>query len=345
MNGPASLAYPGSRSLAAWWGQLTAFQPTSWWVGHLLLHRIDALAGQTRPCPLEPLDRALLAALASWPNSTVAQLDDRLRVGPSLLRQAFRCLADAHLAAVDVQGCWQLTDRGKYAREHGECPSVVFERRPFFFTEGGHFLALPPTIAVPHPAPADWSFDAGALRNCVGQSDDWKERHGFPREVESMAIGPGEPGNGLPAWRRVALDRAVRLPVAVVRCADEKLFGFPMQTEKWALQTDPPAFTLSDDWRTIFPELAAAPTATELLQAWQGWCQPRGVVNVEAERIAVDGHRLRVEASAKVLDRLRGARSDIAKGDGWVLVGTGKLRAALLLEIVEASVQADVTVG
>jgi hypothetical protein len=344
MNGSPALAFPNSRTLAAWWNQLAAHRPSALWAGHLLVHRVEALVGRTTLRPLEALDRALLVALAAGP-ADVSTLDERVHLGPPFLTNCLRTLAALGLAEADAE-IWRPAEAGRRALERGEFPEVVYERRPFFFTEGApgrppRFLALDPALSVPHPAPPGWTFDAALLRDCVARPDDWKLRYGFPADVEVVAVGPTDAGPGaLPAWRRVAVDRTERLPVAIVRGASpdgEKILAFPFRAEGWTLQTDAPVFTLGSDWRDILPELTAESGAADLRQAWQLWCQPRGVVHFEPERVVVEGHRLRVEAAPRAMDRLRNARNDLTRGDGWVLVGANRLRPALLLEVAQAA--------
>ena len=42
MTSAASLAFPGSRTLAGWWRQLASLAPQAFAVGHLFLHRLEA---------------------------------------------------------------------------------------------------------------------------------------------------------------------------------------------------------------------------------------------------------------------------------------------------------------
>ena len=49
-----------------------------------------------------------------------------------------------------------------------------------------------------------------------------------------------------------------------------------------------------------------------------------------------DSPRLRVQAPPRFLERLHALRSDVLKGEAWLLVGTGHLRPVARIEIVPA---------
>src|SRR5262249_59447288 len=93
MTVPPALVFPGGRTLAGWWKQLERWQPQALWCGHLLLHRVEALAAVTRSQPLAPFPRLLLQALALGAPATPAEVDARLHLGPHVTRQALRRLA------------------------------------------------------------------------------------------------------------------------------------------------------------------------------------------------------------------------------------------------------------
>ena len=58
MSGP--LAFPGGRALAGWLRQVVPHGPESVWVGHLALHRVEALVDLTRPCRVDRFSRFVL---------------------------------------------------------------------------------------------------------------------------------------------------------------------------------------------------------------------------------------------------------------------------------------------
>ena len=92
-------------------------------------------------------------------------------------------------------GGWRLTERGRRALDAGAYTASVEERRAFTFVEEGdpnsppRFVALHgPAVAL--PPPPDWRFDPAALAACVRRPPEWKERHGFPADVEAVVAPP-----------------------------------------------------------------------------------------------------------------------------------------------------------
>src|SRR5262249_54488324 len=85
MTASAPLVFPGSRTLAGWWRQLTPWQPRTWWVGHILLHRIEALVELAPLTSLDPLHRLVLQALTLNGSLPAERLDERLHLGRQLL--------------------------------------------------------------------------------------------------------------------------------------------------------------------------------------------------------------------------------------------------------------------
>ncbi len=112
--------------------------------------------------------------------------------------------------------------------------------------------------------------------------------------------------HGAPAaWQRVVLDRPERLPVAVVLGDSDRLFGFAVQQEGWAVLADQPAFEIGADWRAVFPHLAADLPLAEWQAAWRAWCQPRNVPPADVEHCALERQpgRLFVRAPARLVQR------------------------------------------
>ena len=195
------------------------------------------------------------------------------------------------------------------------------------------------------------------LQACIDQPAEWKQRYGFPEDVQQVAApipealgqeassgqaaGPsGLPGNQPPSWQRVILDRPERLLAVLILVAPEgggdRLHGYGVRQDGWVLQSEP-AFTLAAGWQEPFPELLEEPSPDLWRQAWRGWCQPRGLTTAETDTCPLQriGHRLRVELSSRFMDRLRSSRSDALKGEAWLLAGEGRVRTAALLEVVE----------
>src|SRR6516225_6397617 len=116
MTAAPSLAFPGGRKLAGWWRQLAAYRPLGLWVGHLLLHHVEAAVRLSHPRRPDPLTLFLLRALAlagpenegrpAPPDAVLDRLDSRLHLGRQVLRQALRDLEAEGLAAPDASGRW-----------------------------------------------------------------------------------------------------------------------------------------------------------------------------------------------------------------------------------------------
>jgi hypothetical protein len=351
MTAAPSLAFPGSRVVAGWWRQLAPLRPRALWVAHLFFHRVEALARVARPERLDSFRRAILKALAAAPAKTVPGLDARLHLGPQVLRQVLERLHADGLAEAGAGGGWASTALGRQALDRGEYPRAGYERRVFHFVENRRgppqFLNLNPALPSPFPAPEGWRFDAGLLEACPRRPDEWKRRHGFPADVERVLRGGAETGqvnNAVPEWRRVILDQPEHLPAALVLApgADgggERLLGFAVRPEGWALQAPEAAFSLGAGWQETFPDLAQEAGLGAWRQAWREWCQPRGVPAAEVEACALErrDHLLRVLAPKKLVDRLRSARSDAIKGEAWLLAGGENVRPAALVEVQEAA--------
>jgi hypothetical protein len=201
-------------------------------------------------------------------------------------------------------------------------------------------------------------FDPALLYACPRQSPEWKNRHSFPEEVLEI-LGEGGSSQQIPVdkerarhtpqfatvdtaeWRQVIVDSPMRLFALLVRGwqGEDRLQGFAVRPEGWGLQGESPCFSLEEDsWLEVFPDLAAEPPTDVWRQAWRAWCQARHVPGAEAEACQLErlGVYLRITMPHRVVDRLRAARSDALKGEGWILAGEGPVRPLARLEIVEA---------
>jgi hypothetical protein len=351
MTPVSPLVFPGSRVLAGWWKQLAPFQPQALWAGHLLLHRIEALAAARRLCHLDSVSRFVLRALAFAGAGSLQDLDQRLHLGVPLLRQLLRQLESEKLVHREEARMWSLTALGKHGLEQGSYNQVQQARRAFYFVEKEqptappHFLNLQNASTALTWSGADgWRFEPGQLQACLGMAREWKQRFGFPLDVEKiMDGGPDKesPASASEAWQRIVVDRPERLMAVLVLVAGgeskERLLGFAVQLEGWILQIAEPAFVIDADWQSVFPDVAVDPPPDHWLHAWRAWCQPRGVPAAEVDACILERQvcRLRVTASHRLVERLRAARSDVFKGEAWLLAGTGRLRAAAQVELAE----------
>jgi hypothetical protein len=330
--------WPPGRTLAGWWPHLGRFCPRALWLSHLYLHRIEAPVGVCRPPPLDGVTRLLLEALArAGDNMSPGRLLGVLRLDAQLLGRLLAELSAAGLARSN--DAWSVTEAGRQALA-GRYEPVVRERRTFYFAEGPpahrgvRFLPLDRPPTSPSPQGADWHFDAGLLRACVEQSAEWKQRHGFPAEVRA-APEPAE------AWQQVIIDRPEQLLVLFVLSGEEQeqepLLGLAVQVPGWQLQTERPVLTLGAGWREVLPELAEDPGLERWREAWRGWCQPRGLPPGEIEACVLErrGVALVVRAPRPLVERLRAGRSEVLKGETWLLAGEERTRCAAVVELVD----------
>src|SRR5262249_54660818 len=133
---PASpLVFPGSRTLAGWWKQLAYLQPRALWVGHLLLHRVEALAASQLLSRLDSLSLFVLRALALTGGGSLEELDQRLHLGRPLLRQLLRQLEREQLLHSEGADTWSLTLLGNQGLEQGSYLRIHHGRRTFYFVE------------------------------------------------------------------------------------------------------------------------------------------------------------------------------------------------------------------
>jgi hypothetical protein len=367
MSGGAALPFPASRALAGWWRQLASLQPDALWVGHLLLHHIEALVRLRRLFRLHALSALILHALAleSMPcpmplsarplpanpgEDQLQRLDARMRLGRQLLRQILRALARQGLAQEGTDGCWILADAGRQALEEGQATESCLGRRSFYFVDqenqtadrdaSAAFLSLHPGTAAPWAAGEDWHFNTAALRACVAQSAPWKQARGFPMEIVDTVTDEDDHARDAgmaAAWQRVLVDRPEHLAVVIARQAGGRMLGFAFQLQNWTLQVREPVFTLVENETDDLAGWCPVPSPATWRQAWQLWAQQRGLAPAEAEACAVEpaGVQLRVLATPGVFERLRSGPPDIFKGEAWILAGAGRLRGAARLQLVE----------
>jgi hypothetical protein len=350
MSVAAPLLFPGSRTLSGWWRQLAAWQPHALWIGHLLLHRVEALVRVTQPRRADPFMQLVLRALrldeANDAPHTLAmpqrleRIQSRLHLERPLLAQVLRRLESEGL--IQLAADRLLTALGQQAAEQGEFPQIGQERRVFYFLDGGrperrpHFLNLRRHSDLPCPARDGWEFSVGDLGACIRQSAAWKQQRGFPEEVQDV-VGT-KPTDAAP-WQSVILDRAERLVAAFILAPAEegrdRLLGFAVQEETWILESAEPILALGSGWQEPFPELGRDPPLDQWREAWRTWCQPRGlpVPEVSACGLERQGHCLKVLAAPRLLERIQAGRGDALRGKAWLLAGEGPYRAAALLEI------------
>lgn len=376
MIGASSLAFPGSKTLASWWRQLAHWQPLMLWVGHLFVHRVEALVGSVRSQPLDPLNLFLLKALdlegqivaednATGPTATsevrlsvpLARLDARLGLGSAFLLQSLRQLAQDGLVEKDNRSHWLLTGQGRLALAQGHFNRCQHERRVFPFVErldaaglrlaSPHFLHLRKVTGIPWQPSEDFMFQIDWLQVALEHDNDWKRNFGFPSDVRSIvSLSPGQAANHQanpelpPPGQRIVVDHAERLLVALFTSASNPacLLGLAARQEGWLLQTAELLLTLEQGWPEVLPELTLSTQQESARLAWRNWGKTAGLQTAETDagQVTYAANRLRVCLPDAVLQKLRGLRSDVFKGDTWLLLGEGRLRAAAILEVVSA---------
>src|SRR5712691_6938591 len=119
MISAASLAFPGSKTLAGWWRQLTSHKPLSIGVGYLFLHRIEAPVVYLKPKKIERFSLLVLQAL-EWDAprgepgepALLERRHARLHLERPVIVQLLRVLQAEGLAGIDADGNWAVSARG-----------------------------------------------------------------------------------------------------------------------------------------------------------------------------------------------------------------------------------------
>ncbi len=318
------LLFPDDRVLAGWGHRLAPLRPRALWVGRLFLHHVEALARVTRGAEQDRIPALILHSLALGKPATLTELSGRLHLPPPVLGGVLRDLAADGLAEADGGGRWRPTEAGQNGR------AASLERRRFHFLDRSaaglppHFVALTAS-AVPYAAPPAWSFDPALLLACVARPPEWKRRHGFPSEVQAVVTQ----GDAASRWRGVVVDRAeqVTAALALVREAED---GSGERLLAYAVDSGVPILTAGAGWREVFPDLTDEASDEAWRDAWRAWCATRGVSAEECASCAVrrEGHRLHVTAPGRLRDVVR-------EEETWLLVGSGSVRPAALVELVE----------
>jgi DNA-binding MarR family transcriptional regulator len=344
MDRASSLIYPGSRTLAGWWRQLHAYQPQAFWIGYSFLHRVEAHVNVVRAQPVEPLTHLVLQALALEQTQSVslADLQARLRLPIAVVQRVLVGMEREGLLSRSPPDRWQVTERGNEALRCRHVPMHVQERRVFPFLEcldaSGLRLGPPRFLPVAECAGAPWlvdaahQFDVTWLPASIGQSIEWKKACGFPAEVESLADSTASE-----AWQHVIVDRPERVLFVLIlskTAGSSELLGFAVKVDGWTLYDQMPVLRVPESARTALPELVS-PAAEVWQEAWRSWCRQRQLPMNEVEICVLAYHspRLEVQPPPRLLQRLHAAKSDLFKGDAWLLVGEGYVRTAAQLAV------------
>lgn len=340
MDRASSLIYPGSRTLAGWWRQLQPQQPRAFQVGYGYVHRIDAPVEVCREQPTDALTHLLLQAIILDPNSSLDELHARLQLPVAVLRQILLAVECDGLLERTDRGHWRPTERGRHALAHRWYPLPIRCRSTLSFLERLNplgqrsapplFVPLAENVGVPWQVDDSHRFDPAWLQSCIAQSAEWKKRHGFPREIESLALQPG-----VPAWEQVIVDRAERFLFVLLR-SNAEWIGYSARADGWNLFDQTPIMRLPVTDGTLGSDLLEAPALPVWQDAWRDWCKQRNLPLNEAESctLTYQPPRLEVQAPERLVQRLRAAKSDLLKGEAWLLVGDGFVRTAAVITIV-----------
>jgi hypothetical protein len=325
----APVAPPG-RALAGWWRQLAPHQIRRLWFADWLVHCLDVLTRCSRPATLEPVQRLALGALALG-SMTATRVAELLGVEPALAARMLAELADYGLAR-EQHGAWTCGEAGRTALERGEFLRIAYERRTF------HLRHDPPTflplaghgqpVAIPDTPPAPLA----ALREMAGRAALWKAQAGFPAEVQEILDLTSPVPPGIEPWLRVPVDRPERLTTALALTASGDLLSFACRADTWELLPQPilsVSATNPRDWHLPDPDLDSWRTA------WRGWCRSIRVTPGEVDAAAVrrSEHKLIMSAPPALVDRLRVARTELLRGEAWLLAGDGASREAVVVEL------------
>lgn len=345
MDRASSLIFPGSRTLAGWWRQLLPYQPQAFWIGYGFLHRIDAPVSALCSRPVDPLAHLVLQAVAleQSTGAGLANLQTRLRLPVAVVQRVLVGMQDVGWLARSGPDRWHTTEPGDRALAQRHYLVPTQERRNFPFLErmnpGGqrlgpsHFLPIAECAHVPWPVDDLHRFDPRWLHAAIEQSADWKKSCGFPLDVESLSAGaPSEDG------QHVILDRPERVLLVQILTDSERakeLLCFVVKVDGWMLFERTPVVRLPVSACAIWPELMHEPASAVWQEAWRSWCRQRQMPTNEVEICALTYHppRLEVQAPSRLVQRLQAAKSDLFKGEAWLLVGDGYVRTAAFLTL------------
>lgn len=353
-----TLPFPSGRILAGWWKQLAGLEPQGWWVGHLFVHRVEAAVAVEEGHALAPLHHLILQSLAlAGPSPEglpapipLPELTARLRLSGALLGQILRQQMRKGWLEEVPRG-FRLTEAGRAALSEGKEHAPARRRQVFSFLErrdlaGSRladpcFLPLAPTpLARPWSLGAAFPFDPAWLKECVAREFSWKQSHGFPVQVKSF-LAPDSPNgqeDDLPGWQKIVVDRLEEVTLTLVRPCKEpaSILGFAARPSDWHLDAGQAVLNCPG---AALPPLQENASSEVCRQAWTAWASLRNLPHsdVDACRLTLDRLILRVQAPGHLVDLLRQAKSDVLKGESWVLLGDGFLRQAARLEVKAAS--------
>jgi hypothetical protein len=351
MDRASSLIFPGSRTLSGWWRQLQHHQPQALQVGYGHVHRIEALTQLERAEPIDAITQMVLRALGlkNAPGDTqgdgvvLHDLGRQLCMPAALVQQILIDIEKKGLIAQTGNAGWHITEQGRHAGETRQYGVRKLERRVFSFLEqldvaglrSGPplFLPIAECAGMPWQVEPALRFEPGWLEACIGQNSDWKRSHGFPQEIEMLVQDASAP-----AWQQVIVDRPERVLMVLI-CGGKgpaaEWLGFAVRAEGWEISTEAPIFRLTSAAWNNGLVLTDPPSAHACQNAWRSWCRERQLPPNETEScvLSYEAPRLHLQAPERFVQRLRAAKSDLLKGEAWLLLGEGYMRTAALLAL------------
>jgi hypothetical protein len=346
MDRASSLIFPGSKTLAGWWRQLAGHHPQALWVAYAFLHRIDAAVTVLRDQPVEPLNLLTLQAMAlecaggnHQAGVTLTDLQARLSLPPPILQRVLIGMENVGLVARASVNAWQTSAAGQQALRLKQTPVRVRERRVFPFVErmdasgqraAAHYLPIDECVHVGWQVDEAHRFEGRWLAEAIGQDAAWKQSFGFPEGVLAWTAEPSEDGS------HVLIDRPERVLLVMIWAgAAKELLGFAVKVDGWTLFDRTPVLRLPAAAHEIWPETMAEPPVTLWQETWRDWCRQRQMPVNEVESCSLVYHapRLEVNAPSRLVQRLQAVKSDLFKGEAWILVGEGYTRIAAQLNM------------
>jgi hypothetical protein len=350
MTSLPELAFPSNRTLADWWKHLAPLQPRALWAAHLLLHRVEAMVKVQKPAAVDPFAHHVLKVLAIVEPASREALEAGFPERSPLSFQVLRTLQAEDLISCSTTGSWSMTPRGRHALQQGITLHVENLRRGFCFVESENVSHVPEFLPLQNhatllslPATAHRPFPVHLLDQCLAQPAAWKMRRGFPLEVTEVLKAHSEVAASCtpqPAWQRIIVDHPRRLLVLVILApgpnGSDKLLGFGIQPERWILHHAEPAFAAGSDWREILPDFASEVSTESWAAAWKAFCRSLNppIADTESAVQGKTGLRLTIKVSRQFMDWLRASRSDLLRGEGWLLAGSGRTRAAAVIKLI-----------
>jgi hypothetical protein len=343
MDRASSLIFPGSKTLAGWWRQMLPCQPQAFWVGYGYVHRIEAPVNVLRAQPVEVFTHLVLQALSldHADSAGVAGLQKRLGLPVAVIQRVLVGMeSDGFVARID-SSCWRISDLGADALRSRHFHRPAQERRVFPFLErldsSGQRLGPPRYVPLSECAGTPWQvdephrFEVDCLRTAIEQPRESAGASAFPTEVQSLVNSAATE-----AWQQVIVDRPERVLLLLVQTntgGAAELLGFAVKIDGWTLCDQAPVLRLPA--AAIVPELVPSVSTEDWHVAWRSWCRERQlpVNEVEACTINYRAPRLEVQPPPRLLQRLQAAKSDLFKGDAWLLVGDGYVRQAAQLAV------------